>query len=139
MKINLVSQIFLFSFIIVVIRLLIGLLHLNIQFFVDFVLFLSFALTTYLNYKKSKVQNCIAFFFTIGIIQIICSVALFEIAKLIVYSPDFSRIYFYKRVIVFIYILILGFVANGLTLIVFCKQLRKSVNSKFDDNVIDLF
>lgn len=137
MKINLVSQILLFSLMIVILRLLLGAIQLNFQYSIDFALLISYGVTVFFNYKKSKRKKCSDFYFSVGIIQIISSLILFEIAKLIIYSPELSLEYFYARIIVFIYILILGLLANGFSLLLFCTHLRKNVNDETDVNIID--
>jgi hypothetical protein len=134
---NLKLQILFFSLLIVIMRLFLGAMQFDFRYLIDFALFISYSFTTFFNYKKSKRKKYSDFYLSIVTTQIIFSIIFFEIAKLIIFSPELSLEYFYARLIVFIYIMILGLIASGISLLVFGKHIRENSIDNINDNVFD--
>ncbi len=130
---NLALQILLFSFGIVMVRFLLGIIQIDFRYLIDIALFLCFFITTFLNLKKNNKKRCLEFYFSIVIAQIISSVILFEIVKMMIYSPKLSIEYFHQRMFVFAYIFILGLLSSGISVLIFCRRSQKRIHHDLVD------
>ena len=129
---------FVFSLLVVFSRYLFIFTKWEIFFGIDVLLFLVFGVGIIIIYKKKKENDSwVKTLFIPGTFQIISSIFIYELCKLLFFQPEITFQYIYTRAIASISVLIIGLFANTLFLVIYRLFVKENISPSDNSDILD--